>query len=209
MPSGVQREAPPFSVPAGGRSWGGGASAPVPCPQSGHQPQGRSPEPLGPHHPPSRPRRPVGSPPDVHARLPLQMPRGGAPLLATLLLAAALSATLGLGSPVSAGRGQTLPPEPCPFSAKGDDQSSSRPGSAWALCARSRMSSFGRWTGGWGTGGRSGPRGDAPSSDTPRASPGTDGAAANQAALPQGPFRGMEPLPAARPLLHLARARSL
>lgn len=37
--------------------------------------------------------------------LPLQMPRGGALLLASLLLAAALPATPGLASPVSAGRG--------------------------------------------------------------------------------------------------------
>ncbi|XP_053518891.1 galanin peptides isoform X2 [Artibeus jamaicensis] len=36
------------------------------------------------------------------------MPRGGAPLLASLLLAAALSATLGLGSPVKEKRGWTL-----------------------------------------------------------------------------------------------------
>ncbi|XP_024429761.2 galanin peptides [Desmodus rotundus] len=36
------------------------------------------------------------------------MPRGGTPLLATLLLAAALSATLGLGSPVKEKRGWTL-----------------------------------------------------------------------------------------------------
>ncbi|XP_066110172.1 galanin peptides [Saccopteryx bilineata] len=36
------------------------------------------------------------------------MPRGGAPLLASLLLASALSATLGLGSPVKEKRGWTL-----------------------------------------------------------------------------------------------------
>ncbi|XP_036918458.1 galanin peptides isoform X2 [Sturnira hondurensis] len=36
------------------------------------------------------------------------MPRGGAPLLASLVLAAALSATLGLGSPVKEKRGWTL-----------------------------------------------------------------------------------------------------
>lgn len=55
-----------------------------------------------------------GRPVSPHRRpppLPLQMPRGSVLLLASLLLAAALSATLGLGSPVSAGQGQT-PPKP-------------------------------------------------------------------------------------------------
>lgn len=77
-----------------------------------------------------RPRCAAPPPP-----LPLQMRRGGALLLASLLLAGTLSATPGLGSPVSAEHGQT-PPEPCPLSAKGGDRIRTGLGGGWALRAR-------------------------------------------------------------------------
>lgn len=123
-----------------------GAAAPlplVPCLLPGHRLPGasqstRSSSPSVAGTPPTR----AGPGSDLRPRcaappppLPLQMPKGGALLLAALLLAGTLSATPGLGSPVSAGRGQT-PPESCPLSAKGGDRIRTGLGGGWALRAR-------------------------------------------------------------------------
>lgn len=109
MPSGAPgRRPPPRSgcrAPAGGRTRGARRLCPVPRPLS----PARGRKPLGPRSssPSVLPARGPSSAPTCTRRpppLPLQMPGGGALLLASLLLAA-LSATL--GSPVSA---DTRPP---------------------------------------------------------------------------------------------------
>lgn len=88
------------------------------------------------------------------------MPRGGALLLVSLLLAGTLPATLGLGSPVSAGRGPT-PPRPCPLPAKGGYGIRTGLRGGWALRAGHRHAHAGR-SGEAGVSAETLPRSDSP-----------------------------------------------
>ncbi|XDB66142.1 hypothetical protein AB1E18_019452 [Capra hircus] len=93
---------------------GSPAALRFPLPRPEAAPCGERPGPAPPDSTDARPRRhrtcrhpsTRRHPPTLRA--PLKMPRGSVLLLASLLLAAALSATLGLGSPVKEKRGWTL-----------------------------------------------------------------------------------------------------